>query len=148
MLVVDGAIADTWSLNWVKLEPGFHNVCFSDVEGFDTPACEVADISAGAVTELTGTFVPRGDLDVTTSPAVASQISVDGVPRNDWGLWAEVAPGTYAVCFGKVAGFNVPAAARMWSRNISASMRLRFIRQYSRFSGSLARCVPSSADDR
>jgi hypothetical protein len=40
---------------------------------------------------------------------VASTITVDDVPRNDWGLWAEVSPGSHEVCFGAVAGYDVPS---------------------------------------
>jgi hypothetical protein len=49
----------------------------------------------------------RHDLRAITSPALPSTISVDGVPRNDGGLWTEVPPGTYEVCFG-APGYVTP----------------------------------------
>ena len=57
---------------------------------------------------LTVPYVP-GLLRVTTSPAVPSQISVDGVASDTWGLtWLEIAPGSHQVCFSAVQGFTTP----------------------------------------
>src|SRR5256712_13557251 len=47
-----------------------------------------------------------GSLGGTTTPAVVSTISVNGVPRDDWGMWTAFAPGTYTVHFGLVSGYN------------------------------------------
>ena len=38
------------------------------------------------------TYEQNGYLRAITSPALPSTISVDGVARNDWGLWTEVQP--------------------------------------------------------
>ena len=108
-ILVDGVIANTWGLKWVHLEAGTHQVCFSSVPGYTTPACQTASIDRGQTTTITGAFVARGYLHVTTSPAVASQISVDGIPRNNWGVWTDLAVGAHRVCFGAVAGFTPPA---------------------------------------
>ena len=43
-----------------------------------------------------------------TSPALPGTITVDGIPRNDWGMWTDLPAGTHAVCFGPVQGFNAP----------------------------------------
>lgn len=107
-ITVDGAIADTWGLEWVKQSPGAHQVCFRAVAGYTAPACQVVELSAGATTVVTGTFVPRGYLQVTTSPAVASQIRVDGVPRDNWGIYTDLPVGAHEVCFGAVAGYTPP----------------------------------------
>jgi hypothetical protein len=49
-------------------------------------------------------------LRVTTSPAVGSQIRVNGVPMDTWGLtWVKLAPGSYTVSFADVEGFTTPA---------------------------------------
>ena len=41
---------------------------------------------------------PSGLLRVVTSPAVPSQVLVDGVPRHSWSLdWLKLPPGTYQV---------------------------------------------------
>ena len=106
---VDGVQRDSWGLNWVPFDVGSHQVCFGPVPGFAAPPCQTVSLTTATTTSVVGTYTARGYLRVVTSPAVASTISVDGVPRNDWGLWAEVAPGTYNVCFGNVAGFAVPA---------------------------------------
>jgi len=106
---IDGNIADTWGLQWVKLSPGSHLVCFSAVPGFSGPPCQLLTITAGVTTTYTAPFVARGYLQVSTSPAVASQITVDGIPRNNWGLYTDLSTGSHQVCFGAVAGFTAPA---------------------------------------
>jgi len=108
-IAVDGVARDAWGLTWPNFSPGSHQVCFGDVQGFATPACQSVTLAHGATGSAQGTYTQNGYLRVLTSPAVPSTVSVGGVPRNDWGMWAEVAPGTYNVCFGKVAGYTVPA---------------------------------------
>ena len=106
---IDGVIADSWGLNWLKLAPGSYTVSFSHIEGFTEPAPQVVIVTAGATTTVTGTFTARGTLRVITDPAVAGRIVVDGVPRNQWGLWTDLPAGVHQVCFGPVAGFDPPA---------------------------------------
>ena len=108
-IIVDGTARDSWGLNWAEFPPGPHQVCFGAVPGYTKPGCQDVNLTAGNTTTVQGTYAQNGFLRVITSPAVASTISVGGVARNDWGLWAEVAPGTYNVCFGAVQGFDVPA---------------------------------------
>ncbi len=107
-ITINGDIADRWALTWVKLVPGTYDVCFGDVQGFTTPACEVVTIVDGATTVVVGDYVARGTLRVTTTPALGSTITVDGVPMNAWGMWSDLEPGTYDVCFGDVVGFTAP----------------------------------------
>ena len=106
---LNGVIADSWGLNWLELPPGSYTVHFSHVEGWTEPADQTAVVTAGATTTVTGSFVQRGSLRVVTSPAVAGQVSVDGVPRNDWGMWTDLPAGSHSVCFGPVAGYTAPA---------------------------------------
>ena len=106
---VNGIPMDDWALNWVKLPPGIYTVSFSDLIGFTTPAPQTVTVTAGNTTSVQGTFVQKGNLRVVTSPPVPSTISVDGVPRNDWGMWTDLPAGSYQVCFGAVAGFNTPS---------------------------------------
>jgi alpha-tubulin suppressor-like RCC1 family protein/lysophospholipase L1-like esterase len=107
-ITVDGTPTDTWGLTWMKTTAGSHTVCFSDVVGYVTPACQTVTATLGATTTVTGSFVRRGTLRVSTSPAVASTISVDGTPRNDWGMWTDLDVGSHQVCFGAVVGFTPP----------------------------------------
>jgi len=100
---------DDWALNWVKLPAGTYTVSFSDLIGFTTPAPQTVSVTVGQVTTVQGTFVQRGNLRVVTSPPVPSTISVDGIPRNDWGMWTDLPVGSYQICFGAVAGFNTPS---------------------------------------
>ncbi len=99
---------DNWGLIWVKVAPGEHTVSFTDVEGFTTPADQVVSVTDGNTTTVTGSFVQRGALRVITSPALPGTISVDGIPREDWGLWTWLPTGSHTVCFGAVATYITP----------------------------------------
>jgi hypothetical protein len=106
---LNGIVADSWGLNWLELPPGSYTIHFSHVEGYTEPADQVAVVTAGATTAVVGSFVQRGSLSVITNPPLAGQISVDGVPTNDWGMWTDVPAGSHVVCFGAVAGYTAPA---------------------------------------
>jgi hypothetical protein len=108
MIYIDGNWASPWGLNWVKLSPGTHTLSWSDVPAWITPANEQFTITAGQTTTIDKAWVHCGSLRVITSPAVPSTIYVNGIPRNDWGLWADVPAGTYTVTFGDVAGYVTP----------------------------------------
>ncbi len=107
-IIVDGIARDTWGLNWLKLPPGEYQVSFTDVEGFTTPSPQTVSVLAGSTTEVTGSFAARGWLQVSTSPALAATIFVDGIPRDDWGTWTDLPAGSYEVCFGDFIGLNAP----------------------------------------
>jgi hypothetical protein len=106
---IDGNIAETWSTTWVKVAPGSHQVCFGDVVGFTTPGCQTVSVTSGQTTTVTGTFAQEGYLRVETSPAVPSEITVNGNPADDYGVWSLFPAGSYQVCFAQVAGFDPPA---------------------------------------
>ena len=108
-ILVAGQIANSWGLDWLKLAPGQYNVRFLHVEGYTEPATQQVTITAGQTTVVNATFTQRGSLRVITSPAVAGTISVDGVPRNDWGMWTDIPTGNHQVCFGPVQGLTTPA---------------------------------------
>jgi hypothetical protein len=108
-ILVDGVARDTWGLNWLKLAPGVHEVSFTDIQEFTTPGVETVTVTAGATTVVAGAYVARGGLQVATNPAVPATIYVDGIPRNDWGMWTDLPVGSYDVCFGDVAGYAAPA---------------------------------------
>ena len=126
---VDGTVADTWGLNWLEVGPGSHQVCFSWVEGYTTPACQTVTVTSGATTTVTGTFTQNGFLQVRTSPAVAAAVLVNGIPRNDWGLWTDLPTGTYQVCFGSNNSFaNSPICH---SANVTAGSTTTLTGNYS-----------------
>jgi streptogramin lyase len=108
-ILVDGQIADSWGLDWLQEAPGNHTVCFTHTEGWTEPPCQTVTVSPSTATTVTGTFIQRGELRVITSPAVNSQISVDGNPTNEFGMWTDIPTGSHTVCFGAVVGFNPPA---------------------------------------
>ena len=104
---------------WTDIPVGTYSVCFGAVAGYSAPACQSATVTAGATTNITGTFTVNsgatgptgvGLLRVTTSPAVPSQITVDGNITDTWGLnWLQIAPGSHTVCFSSVQGYTTPA---------------------------------------
>ena len=108
-ITVDGHVADAWGLSWLPEPVGTHVVCFASVPGFNPPGCQVATVTRGATTAVVGAFGGRGYLHVSTSPAVASQITIDSIPRDDWGVYTDLAAGYHQVCFGAVANFATPA---------------------------------------
>jgi probable HAF family extracellular repeat protein len=108
-ILLDGIPADSWGLNWADVAAGSHTVSFTHVEGFSEPAAQQVTVTAGATTTIEGSFTQRGSLRVTTSPAVPAAISVDGTPRDDWGLWTDLPAGSHQVCFGPTANFTPPA---------------------------------------
>ncbi|MEE9297663.1 MAG: M15 family metallopeptidase [Acidimicrobiia bacterium] len=110
-IIVDGVPRDSWGLNWLKLPPGDYEVAFTDVEGFATPASQTVTIVDGLTTEVTGNFTQRGWLQVFTSPPVSATVFIDGIPRNDWGMWTDLPPGDHEICFGDVAGYTAPACS-------------------------------------
>lgn len=110
-IVVDGVVRDTWSLEWLRIAPGAHTVCFArDIEGFTTPGCSTVDVVADQTATVVGTYTPRGFLQVGTDPCCQSGavISVDGVVRDNATVYTDLAPGTYTVCWGALAGRVAP----------------------------------------
>jgi len=93
-----GRSGGDWGLNWVKLPAGTHEVCFSGVPGFMTPPCRTVEVVPGVTTTTQGEFVQRGLLRVDVEPSVAIDVVIDGVPRNQFGLFSFFSPGSYEVC--------------------------------------------------
>jgi hypothetical protein len=107
-ILIDGVIRNSWGLDWLKLAPGTYTLSFTHVEGFTEPAPQQVTINAGQTTTVNASFTQRGSLRVITSPAVDATIRVDGVPRNNWGMWTDIPTGTHQVCFGQAQGFTAP----------------------------------------
>lgn len=97
-VLVNGVPASQWSTEWIPHAPGAYEVCFTDVPGYVTPACESITIADGVTTTVVGEFERKGSLRATTAPPANVVISVDGVPRNNWGLLTTMPVGTYTVC--------------------------------------------------
>ncbi len=107
-VTVNGIPADTWGLTWARFSAGTYEVCFTDLDGWTTPPCSIVETSPGVTATVTGSFTQRGQLRVLTEPAVPATITVDGVDRNDWGVWVDMEPGTREVCFGAAPGYIAP----------------------------------------
>ena len=107
-IMVDGFVGDSFGLNFVEVPVGQHEVCFTDVMAFTTPPCQTVTVDETVTTAIDGQFTANGWLRVQTSPALPSTITVEGEPANDWGMWSDVAPGIYEVCWGAVAGWAPP----------------------------------------
>ena len=116
-ILIDGVPRDTFGLNWLDLLAGSYTVSWTHVEGYSDPAPQTVTVNPGATTTVVGNFVRRGTLRVVTSPAVPGTITVDGIPRNDWGMWTDLPVGGHTVCFGPVQGFNAPGCQ---SANLTA----------------------------
>jgi hypothetical protein len=126
-ILIDGAITNSWGLDWLKLAPGAHSVLVTRVEGYDPPGPQDVLITSGQTTTFNAVFTPRGSLRVITSPAVPGTISVDGMPRNDWGMW-NIPTGNHQVCFGAVPGFITPACQ---NANVTAGQLTTITGNYS-----------------
>jgi len=107
-IFVDGIPRDDWGLTWVKIAPGTHTVSFATVYGATPPPPTRVTVVAGQTTTYAAPFNVHGSLRVTTSPAVAATVYIDGIPRNDWGIWQSMEPGTYRISFGPLPGFSAP----------------------------------------
>jgi hypothetical protein len=109
-IVANGVPRDEWGLTWVKVAPGDYSITFTGVYGHTSPAAATVRVLAGETATYEGVFQAHGSLRVLTSPALPATIFVDGVPRNDWGMWQSMPPGTYTVGFEPLAGYTTPAA--------------------------------------
>ncbi|MEA2842669.1 MAG: hypothetical protein QOJ69_340, partial [Actinomycetota bacterium] len=86
-LLLDGVPRDSYGLNWLTLPARDYVLSFTHVEGWTEPPSQTVSVTSGAATEVTGIFVHRGTLHVATNPEVAGTISVDGIPRDNWGVF-------------------------------------------------------------
>ena len=108
-IFVDGVPRNDWGLEWVSIEPGSHEVCFSDVPGFTTPACQTVEVVPDQTTVVVGGFTRLGLLKVEVQPAgLPTTVFVDGEPRDEYGLYAFTESGQHTVCWGDVASFEAP----------------------------------------
>lgn len=113
-IFVDGVPRNDWGLDWLGLPAGSHDVCFSDVPGFTTPPCTTIQVLAQQTTAIEGVFDRLGLLKVEVTPAgVPSTIFVDGLPREEYGLFAFFEPGIHKVCWGDVDRFAAPGCANV-----------------------------------
>lgn len=111
---VDGVHRSDWGLDGMRIDAGAHEVCFSDVPGFSTPACRTVTVPEDGLAQTSGTFEQLGLLRVTVSPAgLPSDIVVDGLPRNQYGMYAFIEPGTHEVCWTPVAGYDTPVCQQV-----------------------------------
>ncbi len=105
---VDGQWMNCWGLDWVKVTSGYHTVSFGDVPGYVTPQPIVVYVPVGGVGTVSGAYVKCSVLRIQTDPAVPTTISLNGLPRNAWGLWVDLFPGTYVATFSPVEGYITP----------------------------------------
>lgn len=110
-IMVDGVDRNTFGLDWMKLEPGAHTVCFTDVPDFSTPDSVDVVVEDGMVTEVVGQFTSEGGLRIVTSPPKSATIYVNGVACDTWGVWLVLPEGRYDVSFGAIPGASHPTPA-------------------------------------
>jgi hypothetical protein len=109
---------DDWAF-WTNILPGDYTISFEPLEGYLTPAPQLATVEAGVTENIIGVYVPEvntvepvphGLLRVQTSPAVPTTIYLNGTQRDDWALnWVKMPPGDYMLSFSDVYYFDVPA---------------------------------------
>ncbi|MGQ0798106.1 MAG: hypothetical protein ACT4OI_09655 [Methanobacteriota archaeon] len=109
-ILIDGIPRDGWGLTWLKLPPSTYTESFTDAPGLGTPVPESVTSVPGQTATLEGRFQRHGWLRVLTDPPVPGTVYVDGRPRDDWGMWQSMPPGSYVVSFGAVTGYLAPAA--------------------------------------
>ncbi len=108
-LSVDGLPRADWGLDWVSIPIGTHELCFSDVLGFATPECRSVTVTEGQTTTVVGEFAQLGLLQVAVSPAgLPVTVFIDGVARDEYGLYSYIDPGTHEVCWGDVSAHQAP----------------------------------------
>jgi len=112
-IYVDGIARDAWGLDWMDIAPGTYTVSFSDIPGYATPEPQEVVVTAGQTTSVTGVFTQLAPLHIITSPAVPSTLFVDGIERDDWGVFTTFPAGSYEVCFGPVGGFVTPSCQQV-----------------------------------
>lgn len=139
VISVDGVARDTWGLTWLDIEPGSHEVCFSDVSGYRTPSCQSVDVTAGATTAVQGSFARQASLQVTTQPALPATITArdltlggTAVPLDNWGVFTWItASHAYEVCFGPVAGHLAPPCQTVLASQTGAGAAVSLTGTYS-----------------
>lgn len=108
-IVVDDVARGDFGIGPVEFPVGTHTVCFEDVPGFATPPCRDVTVDEGAVAATAGEFDQLGLVQVGVEPAgLPSDIVIDGIPRNRYGLFTYIESGTYEICSSAVAGFDAP----------------------------------------
>jgi hypothetical protein len=67
-------------------------------------------ITAGQTTTVTGNFTQNGYIRALINPAgLDAPISVDGIARDEYGMWTEFPVGSHTVCWGAAPGKATPA---------------------------------------
>ncbi|MDQ7908534.1 hypothetical protein RB614_28790 [Phytohabitans sp. ZYX-F-186] len=107
-VVVDGKPRATWGLDWMRIAPGQHEVCFTDVPGYITPACRTVTVTGALTTTVEVAFTPAAVLQVSTDAPGPAQIFVNGVAYDGWGVWTYLPAGEVQVSFGAVPGRTTP----------------------------------------
>lgn len=105
-VIVNNVRRDDGGLNWVRLAPGTYTVHFTGVPGYARPTDQTVTVNDNATTTVAGKFTQLGSLHVVTNPPVPATISIDGEPRDDWGVWLSLSPGSHTVHFGDVANYT------------------------------------------
>ena len=115
----NGQPMDDWAA-WTNIAPGQYTISFEAMNGYITPPPQVAHVTAGATTNIVGTYVTgantvtpvsHGLLRVQTSPAVPTTIYLNGIQMDDWALnWVQLPPGSYMLSFSDVYDYATPTS--------------------------------------
>lgn len=108
VISTNGATRNTWGLDWMKTSTGANEVCFGPVPYMEAPPCQTVNVSNGGISTVVGNYSANGFLRVVTDPPVPANIYVNGQVANAFGMWTDLRPGSYKVCFGPAPGFVAP----------------------------------------
>ncbi|MCS7206817.1 MAG: S8 family serine peptidase, partial [Dehalococcoidia bacterium] len=128
-IFANGILLNEWGVNWLKLPPGPYRLEFRNppyaLNASNTilvrmhppggafteqPVDQPVTVEAGKTTEVIMRIWENGYLRVTTEGGDNPTIFVNNHPRNQWGLWVHVPPGTYTVSFGPVPNATTPCS--------------------------------------
>jgi len=115
-------------IEWANPPPGSHRISFGDIPGWITPGDVNIAIEEETTTQVSAQYSPMGFLRVTTEPALPATISVNGIPRDDWGLWMPVPAGVYTISFGAQANYAPPGPLTV---SVGAGLGVHAIGQYT-----------------
>ena len=129
-IFLDGVPSNDWGV-WMAVPPGTYRVGFGPTQGYMPPNPQTVSVTVEAemLTVVTGAYAYDG---VSSGPdsstygllrfttrlsdgtlGVPSQIIIDGIPRDEWGLtWLKLPPGRHYFHLSDVPGLTTP-----WGEN-------------------------------
>src|SRR5208337_158189 len=111
---VDGGSWENSGTTLSNLTLGTHTVSFLPLNNWQTPSNQVVTVDFGETTNVTGTYIPLGELEVIISPigtlSLGAQWQVDGGAFQTSGsVVSNLLTGTHTVSFTNIFGWTAPS---------------------------------------